>query len=144
MISVPLNILLPVINFVCNYVANLQYMYNVLFVFTAINVSVVSIPNGYPVIGANNTYEYFYGTNIRLTCSVTPVSLLSPAFSWSCSTGCFADRRRTVQSISVYSLDEADSGVLNCSVIINGIKYFSEPFHLQVISGMYAINILNK
>ena len=105
-----------------------------LFVFTVYNVSVVSIPNGYPVIGANNSYEYLYGSDIRFTCSVTPVPPLSRAFSWSCSTGCFADRR-TVQSISVFSLDEADSGVLNCSVIINGIQYFSEPFHLQVISG---------
>ena len=112
-----------------------------LFVFAAYNVSVTSLPHGYPVVGDNNTYEYLYGSNVWFTCSVTPTPSLSLAFSWSCSTGCFADRQ-TVKSVSVFSLDEADSGVLNCSIIINGIQYFSEPFHLQVISGTQTIIIL--
>ena len=102
--------------------------------FTAYNVSIINIPHGYPVVGANNTNEYFYGTYLRLKCSVTPIPPPSHAFSWSCSTGCFADTA-TVQTISVAGLDEADSGVINCSVIINGIRYSSEPFELQVISG---------
>ena len=109
-------------------------MCNVWFIFAAYNVNVTSYPHGYPVVGDNNTYEYFYGSDIRFSCSVTPTPPLSRAFSWSCSTGCFADMR-TVQNVSVFSLDEADSGVLNCSVIVNGIQYFSKPFHLQVISG---------
>ena len=102
--------------------------------FTAYNVSIINIPHGFPVVGANNTNEYFYGTDLRLTCSVTPIPPRNHVFSWSCSTGCFADTA-TVQTISVAGLDEADSGVINCAVIINGIRYSSEPFELQVISG---------
>ena len=119
--------------YVATYVVNLKCMCNVLLVFTAYNVSITSIPHGYPVIGANNTNEYFYGSDVRFTCSVTPIPPAGHAFSWSCSNGCFADRQK-IQTISVFTLDEADSGVLNCSVIVSGIQYSSEPFQLQVIT----------
>ena len=100
---------------------------------TDYNVSIISNPPGY-VIGNNNTYEYFYGTDVTLTCSVSPTPPLNRLLSWGCSTGCFADGR-TVSTVSVSGLDEDDSGVLNCSIAINGIQYYSEPFGLQVITG---------
>ena len=53
-------------------------------------------------------------------------------FSWSCSTGCFADLEMT-QNISVMSLDITDGGVLNCVVNINGAELVSEPIELQVL-----------
>ena len=102
--------------------------------FTAYNVSIISTPPGYLGIGTNNTIEYFYGTDLRLTCSVTPTPPPKHVFIWRCSTGCFADME-AAQTISVTGLDEADSGVINCSVFVNGIQYSSKPFGLQVISG---------
>ena len=39
------------------------------------------------------------------------------------------------QTINVTALDEMDSGVINCSVLIDGTEYFSEPLELQVTPG---------
>ena len=100
---------------------------------TDYNVSIISNPPGY-VVGDNNTYEYFYGTDVTLTCSVFPAPPVYRTVSWGCSTGCFANGR-TTSTVRVSGLDEGDSGIINCSMAINGIQYYSEPFGLQVITG---------
>ena len=45
------------------------------------------------------------------------------------------------QTINITEIEVTDSGILNCSIIIDGVEYTSEPYDLQV-SGMcinYAI-----
>ena len=101
---------------------------------TAYNVTVLSDPLGIPVFGTNNAYRYNTGTDLNLICSVTPTPVSDSEFSWSCSTGCFADME-IEQIVNVTDVDETDSGVLNCSVVINGVEYSSESFDLQVFNG---------
>ena len=45
------------------------------------------------------------------------------------------------QTINITEIEVTDSGILNCSIIIDGVEYTSEPYDLRV-SGMcmnYAI-----
>ena len=101
--------------------------------FTAYSVNIIGDPFINPVLGTNNTYEYFAGTDVNLICYVTPTAPSDSEFTWSCSTGCFADMEMS-QVVNVTELEEIDSGILNCSVIINGTQYVSESFDLQVIN----------
>ena len=54
-------------------------------------VNIMASPSGYPVDENNNIFEYFTETDLTLTCSVFPPPPSDSEFSWSCSTGCFAD-----------------------------------------------------
>jgi len=93
--------------------------------------------NTFPVAnGSNSTFEYFTGTNLTLTCVVTPTPPLDSEFYWNCSTGCFADMEME-QIIQVTDLEETDSGVLSCNVFINGTQYVSESVELVIVEGMY-------
>ena len=98
------------------------------------NVTVITSPTGIPVPGSNNTFQYFAGTFLFLICYVTPTPPADSEFTWSCSTGCFADMEME-QTINVTGIEEMDSGVINCSVIIDGMEYFSEFIELQVVEG---------
>ena len=69
---------------------------------------------------------------------VTPTPPSDSEFSWSCSTGCSFDME-TEQSFNITELEVTDSGELNCSVIVNGVKYTSEMIELQV-TGKVTIN----
>ena len=98
------------------------------------DVTIITNPRGNPVAGSNNTFEYSAGTDLNLTCLVTPTPPSDSEFSWSCSTGCFADMEME-QTIHTTILNVTDSGILNCSVVVNGVKYSSESFELQVYDG---------
>jgi len=92
------------------------------------NVSVTSDPPGY---GGNSILEYPVGSDLTLTCMVTPTPPSDSEFSWSCSTGCFVDME-IEQSVNITELEIANGGELNCSVIIDGVEYVSETIELQV------------
>ena len=100
--------------------------------FTAPNISILIDPLGEPVPGSTNVFQYVAGSDLSLSCLVTPPPPSDSEFSWRCSTGCFAVFEMT-QNISVMSLDITDSGVLNCVVNINGVELLSEPIELQVV-----------
>ena len=79
-------------------------------------------------------YYYYYhyaGFDLTYTCLVIPTPPSDSQYSWSCSTGCFADME-TEQSVNVSDLEAADGGVLNCSVMIGDLEYFSDPYYLQL------------
>ena len=97
-------------------------------------VNIITSPSGYPVDLNNNIFEYFTETDLSLTCSVIPSPPSNSKFIWGCSTGCFADMQME-QTINVTLSNVTDGGVLNCSVVINGVQYFSESFEVQVIDG---------
>ena len=103
--------------------------------------AIIIIPSVTPIPGSNNTFEYFAGTDLFLICSVTPDPPLNSEFNWSCSTGCFADMEmgRTIQ---VTELEEMDSGVISCSVFINGMEYVSESIEINVVEGMNVFCVL--
>ena len=117
-----------------NFITNARTLCNKCLSSTAFDVTIISDPLGIPVFGTNNTYQYYAGTDLNLICSVTPTPPSDSEFSWSCSTGCFADME-IEQIVNVTDLEETDSGILNCSVVINGIEYFSESYDLQVFNG---------
>ena len=79
---------------------------------------------------------------MTLKCVVDPVISITPMYSWQCDTSCFADGMTTPTIIRC--LTNNDSGVINCSVTIDGDEYMSDIiFDLQVTEGIkvYAICI---
>ena len=95
------------------------------------HVNVVPSSNGSPVDRNNNTFEYLIGSDLNLTCLVTPTPPANSEFSWKCSTGCFADMKME-QTISISDLNATDSGSIICSLVIGHLDYISEPFTLLV------------
>ena len=106
--------------------------------YTATNLTdyTVTIITDPLVDDANNTFEFPVGSNLTLTCMVTPSPPSDSEFSWSCSTGCFVDME-IEQSVKITELEITDSGELNCSVIIDDVEYTSESIELRVI-GKYT------
>ena len=87
--------------------------------------------------GTFNTFVHLIGSNITFTCEVNSTLTFNQSdFVWGCSTGCFADMVEE-QTINITEIQESDSGVLNCSVVIDGMEYTSRPYDLQV-AGMFA------
>ena len=97
-------------------------------------VNVIVNPPGNLLPGTTNVLGFLNGIDLSLTCMVNPTPPSDSEFSWSCLTGCFADMKME-QIINVPEIEEMDSGVINCSVIINGTKYFSDFVELQVVEG---------
>ena len=102
------------------------------------DVTIITLP---AAIGSNYTNAYFTGTDLTLTCMVTPTPPFDSEFYWNCSSGCFADMEME-QIIQVTDLEETDSGVLSCSVLINGIQYVSESVELVIVEGTYKVFVL--
>ena len=103
-----------------------------LFLGTNITDYTVAIITDPPVEKANNIVEFLVGSNITLTCMITPPPPSDSEFSWSCSTGCFVDME-TEQSVNITELEVTDSGELNCSVIVDDVEYISESVELRVL-----------
>ena len=101
------------------------------FYTASYRVSIKTDPPGFSSYGNNNTVEYLMGSDLNLTCLVTPTPPADSEFSWNCSTGCFADMR-TEQTIFVTDLNTMDSGLISCSLTINNVDYHSEPLNLLV------------
>ena len=97
------------------------------------SANIVADPPGYPT-DDNNVFEYFTETNLVLTCSISPTPPSNSEYSWSCSTGCFADMQME-QTISVTISNVTDGGIIHCSVVVDGVQYSSEVFEVQVIDG---------
>ena len=100
-------------------------------------VDIVTNPLGVPVDKDNNTFEYLFGSDLNLTCIVTPTLPANSTFSWNCSTGCFADMRME-QTININDLDIMDSGSITCSFFtFDNMDHHSEPLNL-LVSGEYS------
>ena len=68
---------------------------------------------------------------------------ITPMYSWQCDTGCFADGMTT--PTITQQLTDMDSGLIDCSVTIDGDVYMSDNmFDLQVSQGIkvYVICII--
>ena len=91
------------------------------------SVTVISVP----LANQSDIFEFPAGSNLTLTCMVTPTPPSDSEFSWSCSTGCFVDMEME-QSVNITELEVTDSGELNCSVIIDDFEYTSESVELKV------------
>ena len=82
--------------------------------------------------------EQYAGFDANFKCSVIPTPPSDSEYSWNCSTGCFADME-TEQTVNVSNLEVTDEGVLNCSVMIGDLEFFSDPYNLM-LSGEEALD----
>ena len=104
----------------------------IIFYYTDIIVTIVSDPPGNLVDDGNNTFEHLIGSDITFTCEINSTLTFNDSdFIWACSTGCFADME-VEQTINITEIEVTDSGILNCSIIIDGVEITSEPYDLQV------------
>ena len=82
--------------------------------------------------------SYRVGSTLTLECVVDPVindTNITPIYSWQCNTGCFADG--TITPTITQQLTDMDSGVINCSVTIDGDEYMSNNiFYVQITEGI--------
>ena len=80
---------------------------------------------------------YTIGNIVTLQCVVNSTindTNITATYSWQCNTGCFADGM-TTPAISRH-LTDMDSGMIKCSVTIDGDEYISDMvFNLQVTQG---------
>ena len=114
-----------------------------IYIVQQFNVSIMIEPLGTPVLGTDNTFEYLAGTDLNLTCLVTPTPPAGSEFNWTCSTGCFADMEME-QNISAMDLDTADSGVINCHLNADGIEFSSGSIVLIVLmmGKKHTVNVI--
>ena len=69
--------------------------------------------------------------NVTSICFISPTPPSHSEFYWSCSIGCSFDKKAG-QRINI-ELELTDSGRLNCTVMIDGMKYTSKSVELRVI-----------
>ena len=115
------------------------------FAGLSINVTILTDPEGTPVNGSNNTFDYPILTSVSLLCMATmpdgsPVTMAS--YSWTATncynhTGgvqspCFYSGGRTGYNITENSLLAPDAGTVACTVTVNGVNFTSDPLTLRI------------
>ena len=110
-----------------------------------INVTIVTDPEGTPVNGSKNKFDYPILTSVSLLCMATmpdgsPVTVTS--YSWTATncydhTGgindpCFYGDGRTGYNITENSLLAPDAGTVTCTVTVDGVNFTSDPLTLRV------------
>ena len=109
------------------------------------NVAIVTDPEGTPVSGLNNTFDYPILTSVSLLCMATtsdgsPVTVTS--YSWTATncynhTGgvqspCFYSGGRTGYNITDNSLLAPDAGTVTCTVTVGSASFTSDPLTLRI------------
>ena len=107
-------------------------------------ISVVSSPDGVPVSGADNTFEYPVLSSVELTCRVGPPTDpdVRVDYSWNtmgCYThsryngkDCFPSNNSMAQSVTGFELTAVDAGTVTCTAQIYGDEYTSKAFTLHI------------
>ena len=121
-----------------------------------ITVTIVTEPEGTPVNGSNNTFDYPILTSVSLMCMVTipgGSSINTTSYSWTATdcynrTGgvqspCFYSGGRTGNIITEDSLLAPDAGTVTCTATIAGVNYNSDPLTLR-ISGKHLMYLMIK
>ena len=109
-----------------------------------ISVTIVTDPEGTPVTGSNNTFDYPILTSVSLLCIATtedgsPVTVTS--YSWT-TTNCY-DHTGGVQTPCFYSGDTGynitgnsllapDAGTVTCTATIASVNFTSDPLTLRI------------
>ena len=110
-----------------------------------INVTIVTDPEGTPVNGSNNTFDYPLLTNVSLLCMATTSdgSLVTVnSYSWTATncynrTGgvqipCFYSSGRTGYNITGDNLLASDAGTVICTATFGGFDFTSDPLTLRI------------
>ena len=120
-----------------------------------IYVTVTTVPEGIPVNGSNNTFDYPILTTVSLLCMATtadgsPLTVTSyssvTSYSWTATncynhTGgvqdsCFYSGGST-NNVTGFNLLAQDAGTVTCSATVDGISFTSDPLTLR-ISGEHS------
>ena len=109
------------------------------------NVNIVTDPEGTPVNGSNNTFDYPILTSVSLLCMATTgdgSSVTATSYSWTATncynhTGgvqspCFYSGGPTGYNITDNSLLAPDAGTVTCTVTIGGVNFTSDPLTLCI------------
>ena len=112
-----------------------------------ITVTIVTEPEGTPVNGSSNTFDYPILTSVSLMCIVTipgVSSINATSYSWTATdcynrTGgvqspCFYSGGRTENIITGDSLLASDAGTVTCTATIAGVDFTSDPLTLRISS----------
>ena len=98
---------------------------------TGYDVTVISNPEVY---GNRSVFEFTAGSNITLTCIITPTPPPDSKFSWCSVDDCSVNVQ---QSIELTDLKITDGGKLNCSLIVDDVKYTSKVIELRVLGKLH-------
>jgi len=114
-----------------------------------VSVTIVSNPDGTPVSGSDNTFDYPILSSVTLTCMVKSSNGLAftvTNYRWN-TTECFTNdvhnvptcfpTNQTTQNVTDNNLLAEDAGTITCTVTIGGVDYTSGPLTLR-ISGIYV------
>ena len=109
------------------------------------NVVIIIDPNGIPVDGEPNTFDYPILSSVTLTCMVTITNqsqFTVTSYHWTaknCYTHddgvedpCFYGGNQTGQNITGNDLLAQDAGTVTCTATISGIEYESNPLTLRI------------
>ena len=105
--------------------------------FLTVNISIVNETPGMFATGNNNSFMYFVGSVLKLTCSITSTPVANSEFRWRCSSGCLAgmDIGQTI------TITVQQSGMIVCSYTVDGIEYDSDPIEIHVpVNGKLIIS----
>ena len=111
----------------------------------SINVTIVTNPEGTPVNGSNNTFDYPILTSVSLMCVATTPDgspITATSYSWTATncynhtdgvrSPCFYSGGRTGNIITGDSLLALDAGTVTCNATVAGFSYPSDPLTLRI------------
>ena len=110
-----------------------------------ISITIVTDPEGTPVNGSSNTFDYPILTSVSLLCmAMMPdgSSVTASSYSWTATncynrTGgihdpCFYSGGRTGYNITDNSLLAPDAGTVTCTATIGSASFTSDPLTLRI------------
>ena len=127
-------------------------LFDLYFTGVNINVTIVTDPEGTPVNGSYNTFDYPILTSVRLMCIATipdGALITATSYSWTATncynhTGgvqspCFYSGGRTGNIIAGDNLLTPDAGTVTCTATITGVNFTSDPLTLRIAGKDNAI-----
>ena len=99
---------------------------------TGYDATIISNPEVY---GNREIFEFIVGSNITLTCMINRTPPIDSKFRWCNVNDCSINLE---QSIKLTDLKLSDGGKLNCSLIVDDVKYASKVIELRVIGKLYV------
>ena len=110
-----------------------------------VNITIVTDPEGTPVNGSNDIFDYPILTSVSLLCMATmpdgsPLTMAS--YSWTATncynhtggvrTPCFYSGGRTGYNITDSNLLAPDAGTVTCTVTVGSVSFTSDPLTLRI------------
>ena len=99
-----------------------------LYSLFTVNISIVNEPSGFFGGGSNNSFVYFVGTQLRLTCLITSTPVTNSEFRWRCSTDCL----NGVEVGQTINVTVEQGGMITCAYTVDSVEYSSDPIEIRV------------